>query len=72
MNNGKSVPCKECNKFIHLQEKCSGLESEGQYNLEYRCPRCINNTDEDELNNHINKQIENGKTTGRKKKTTEN
>ena len=72
VNIGKSVPCKDCKKYIHLKEKCSGLESEEQYNLDYRCPRCINDTDEPEINNNLNELIENVKTNGRKRKTTEN
>ena len=57
--------------YIHLQKKCSGLESVKQYNTDYRCPRCLNNGDAAEINNHHNKQIERVKTAGRKRKTTE-
>ena len=28
LNQWKSVLCRECNKYIHLRKKCSGLDSE--------------------------------------------
>ena len=67
LNQWRSVPCSECNMYIHLQKKCSGLESEKQYNTDYRCPRCLNNGDAAEKNNHHNKQLERVKTAGRKR-----
>ena len=57
--------------YINLRKKCSGLDSEKQYNTDYRCSRCLNNGDAAEINNHHNEQIEKVKTAGRKRKTTE-
>ena len=71
LNHWKSVLCRGCNMYIHLQKKCSGLTSEKQYNPDYRCPRCSNDGDEVEIDNQLNKQIELEKTIGRKRKTTE-
>ena len=71
LNQWRSVLCRECNMYIHLQKKCSGLESLKQYNTDYRCPRCLNNGDVAEINNNQNEQIERVKTAGRKRKTTE-
>merc|ERR1712029_58974 len=71
LNQWRSVLCRECNMYILLQKKCSGLESVKQYNTDYRCPRCLNNGDAAEINNHHNEQIERVKTAGRKRKTTE-
>ena len=56
--------------YIHLQKKCSGLESENQYTPDYRYPKYSNDGD-GELNNHPNEQIESVKTAGRKRKITE-
>ena len=71
LNRSKSVPCKECNKYVHLHEKCSGLKSQKQYKLDYRCPRCSNNGDAVELNNHPKEQTESLKTAEINRKTTE-
>ena len=49
VNIGTSVQCNDCKQYIHLKKKCSGLESKGQYNLDYSCPRCINDIDEAEI-----------------------
>ncbi|MEL7079725.1 MAG: hypothetical protein AAGM46_28235, partial [Cyanobacteria bacterium J06582_2] len=71
LNQWKSILCRGCNMYIHLQKKCSGLISEKQYNLDYRCPRCSNDGDEVEMNNQLNKQMEGENATGIKRKTTE-
>ena len=70
-NQAKSIPCVECDEWVHLQKKCSGLESVKQYRLDYRCPRCTNNRDEAELDNQQDEQMESVKAAGKKIETTE-
>ena len=69
LNQWTSVLCRKCNTYIHLK-RCSGLESEKQYNVDYRCPNCSNKGDTAKQN-HQNEQIEKVKKAGRKRKTTE-
>ena len=71
LNRHRSILCRGCKIYIHLQKKCSGLESEKQYNKDYRCSRCVISGEVPEINNHHKDQSEKGKTAGRKRKNTE-
>ena len=71
VNRWMSVLCRGCKMYIHLQKKCSGLESEKQYNKDYRCSRCVISGEVPEVNNHHKEQSEKGKIAGRKRKNTE-
>ena len=71
LNRCRSILCRGCKIYIHLQKKCSGLESEKQYNKDYRCSRCVISGEVPEINNHHKDQSEKGKTAGRRRKNTE-